>query len=167
MPALAAGNDGIFSDRLVRERIGQFPDITGAEKLVYVPMAADVIHPGHIRIIQTASRYGRVMVGLFTDEAIMEYKKPPLMGYEQRKAVVGQIKGVDEVVPQASRDYAPNLQRHKPACMVHGTDWKTGPLAEMRQKAIDLMATWGGEVIEPEYTQGVSSSELKSRMHGC
>ena len=44
--------------------------------------------------------------------------------------------------------------------MVHGTDWRQGPLADVRQKAIDLMASWGGEVIEPEYTKGVSSSQL-------
>ena len=32
------------------------------------------------------------------------------------------------------------------------------------QKAIDLMATWGGEIVEPEYTQGVSSTEFKERV---
>ena len=48
--------------------------------------------------------------------------------------------------------------------MVHGTDWRTGPLAQVRQKAIDLMAEWGGEVIEPEYTQGVSSTEFKRKV---
>ena len=47
--------------------------------------------------------------------------------------------------------------------MVHGTDWREGPLAEVRQKAIDIMAEWGGEVIEPDYTKGVSSSVLKEK----
>ena len=50
--------------------------------------------------------------------------------------------------------------------MVHGKDWREGPLAETRQKAIELMKQWGGEVIEPDYTQGVSSSVLKKKVRG-
>ena len=60
--------------------------------------------------------------------------------------------------------YSDNLRRYRPDCMVHGTDWRTGPLAQVRQKAIDLMAEWGGEVVEPEYTQGVSSSQFKEKV---
>ena len=44
------------------------------KKLVYVPMAVDIVHPGHINIIKIAATYGEVMVGLFTDEAIATYK---------------------------------------------------------------------------------------------
>lgn len=36
--------------------------------MVYVPMAADILHPGHINILKIASKYGDVIVGLFTDE---------------------------------------------------------------------------------------------------
>jgi len=42
--------------------------------------------------------------------------------------------------------------------LIHGTDWREGPLAVEREKAIIAMKEWGGEVIEPDYTQGVSSS---------
>lgn len=49
--------------------------------------------------------------------------------------------------------------------MIHGTDWRNGPLAQVRQKAIDLMKTWGGQVVEPEYTEGVSSSQIKQKIH--
>ncbi len=133
-------------------------------KKVYLPMAADLIHPGHINIIKTAAQYGDVIVGLFTDEAIASYKKPPMMSFDQRKIVVENIKGVSEVVPQITRDYEDNLRRLKPDYMVHGKDWREGPLADVRQKAIDTMAEWGGEVIEPDYTQGVSSSMLKEKL---
>lgn len=133
------------------------------EKLVYVPMSADIIHPGHINILRKARELGRVMVGLFTDEAIKTYKPDPYMNYEMREIVVSEIKGVDFVVPQVSKDYKPNLIKFHPDYMIHGTDWRSGPLAKVRQEAIDLMATWGGVVVEPEYTQGVSSSELKQK----
>lgn len=130
------------------------------KELVYVPMAVDILHPGHINIIKEAAKYGKVIVGLFSDEAIKSYKRVPYMNYEMRKIIIENIKGVDEVICQEIKDYSSNLIKLKPKYMVHGTDWREGPLADVRQKAIDLMASWGGEVIEPEYTKGVSSSQL-------
>lgn len=130
------------------------------ENLVYVPMAVDILHPGHINIIKEAAKYGKVVVGLFSDEAIKSYKRVPYMSYEMRKIIIENVKGVDEVICQETKDYSDNLIKLKPKYMVHGTDWRDGPLAAVRQKAIDLMASWGGEVIEPEYTKGVSSSQL-------
>ena len=130
------------------------------KELVYVPMAVDILHPGHINIIKEAAKYGKVIVGLFSDEAIKSYKRVPYMNYEMRKIIIENVKGVDEVICQEIKDYSPNLIKLKPKYMVHGTDWREGPLADVRQKAIDLMASWGGEVIEPEYTKGVSSSQI-------
>ena len=40
------------------------------EKIVYVGMSADIIHPGHLNILHEAAKYGRVIVGVLTDEAI-------------------------------------------------------------------------------------------------
>lgn len=134
------------------------------ENLVYVPMVADIVHPGHINIIQRAAELGEVMVGLFSDEAVASYKRVPYMTYEQRKVVIENIKGVAYVVQQETRDYAPNLEKYKPAYMVHGTDWREGPLADVRQKAIDLMASWGGMIVEPEYTEGISSTDVHEKM---
>ena len=147
-----------FSDRIVKERLDK------TELTVYVPMAADIIHPGHINIIKTASRYGKVVVGLFTDEAIASYKRVPYMPYEQRAAVIENIKGVWKVVPQVTRDYDENLRELKPDFMVHGTDWREGPLADVRQKAINTMAEWDGQVVEPEYTKGVSSTMIQKKI---
>ena len=104
------------------------------------------------------------MVGLFTDEAIASYKRIPYMTYEQRKIVIENVKGVDEVVPQLTRDYEDNLRKYKPDYMVHGTDWREGPLADVREKAIKILAEWGGRIIEPEYTQGVSSSLIQKQI---
>ena len=134
------------------------------KKLVYVPMAVDIVHPGHINIIKKASELGEVMVGLFTDEAIASYKNPPYMDYETRKTVIENIKGVSRVVPQQTKDYEPNLRKYKPDYMVHGTDWREGPLADVRAKAIEILAEWGGSIVEPEYTQGISSSLIKKKI---
>lgn len=129
-------------------------------KTVYVGMSADLIHPGHLNIIKEAAKLGEVTVGVLTDAAIASYKRLPYMNYEQRAAVVAQLKGVAHVVPQEQLDYIPNLKKLKPDFVVHGTDWRTGVQAKTRQGVIDTLATWGGRLVEPEYTEGISSTQL-------
>lgn len=129
-------------------------------KKVYVGMSADLIHPGHLNIIKTAAKLGDVTVGLLTDKAIASYKRLPYMNWEQRKEIIKNIRGVDVVVPQETLDYTPNLLKYKPDFVVHGTDWKTGIQKKTRQDVIDVLKEWGGELIEPEYTEGISSTHL-------
>jgi phosphoenolpyruvate phosphomutase len=129
-------------------------------KKVYVAMSADIIHPGHLNIIREASKLGDVTVGVLTDAAIASYKRLPYMSYEQRAAVVAALKGVAEVIPQEQLDYIPNLLKLKPDFVVHGTDWREGVQAKTRQRVIDTLATWGGQLVEPEYTEGISSTQL-------
>ncbi|MEI6095903.1 MAG: phosphoenolpyruvate mutase [Gammaproteobacteria bacterium] len=128
--------------------------------IVYVGMSADLIHPGHVNIIRIGRSYGDVMVGLLTDRAIASYKRLPLMNFDQRLAVVENIKGVTEVVPQETLDYLPNLRKYKPQYVIHGDDWKTGVQAATRQAVISVLAEWDGELIEVPYTTGISSTAL-------
>ena len=134
------------------------------EKLVYVGMSADIIHPGHLNILHEASKYGRVIVGVLTDEAIASYKRLPYLTYDQRSIVVSNLKGVSEVVPQTTLDYRPNLEKLHPDYVVHGDDWKEGVQAKTRQQVIDKLAEWGGQVIDVPYTKGISSTMLNERL---
>ena len=127
-------------------------------------MSADLVHPGHINIIKTAADYGIVIVGVLTDRAIASYKRLPYMNFEQRKQIVENIKGVDRVVPQETLDYVPNLRMLKPDYVVHGDDWKEGVQSETRQRVIDTLAEWGGTLIEPPYTSGISSTQLNKAL---
>ena len=133
-------------------------------KTVYVGMSADLIHPGHLNIVKEAAKLGEVTVGVLTDAAIASYKRLPYMNYEQRAAVVEQLKGVARVIPQTTLDYIPNLKKLKPDFVVHGTDWRNGVQAKTRQGVIDTLATWGGKLVEPEYTEGISSTQLNKAL---
>ncbi|MEN5387962.1 phosphoenolpyruvate mutase [Aliarcobacter skirrowii] len=133
-------------------------------KKVYVGMSADLVHPGHMNILKIAAEYGEVTVGLLTDKAIASYKRLPYMTYSQRKSVIENIKGVKEVIPQNTLDYRPNLELLKPDFVVHGDDWKEGVQAKTRQQVIDTLALWGGELIEPSYTDGISSTALNKSL---
>ncbi|MCK9484190.1 MAG: phosphoenolpyruvate mutase [Candidatus Marinimicrobia bacterium] len=133
-------------------------------KKVYVGMSADLIHPGHLNIINEAQKYGEVIIGLLTDQAIASYKRLPYLTYEQREIIVKAIKGVAEVVPQETLDYVPNLRKIKPDYVVHGDDWKTGIQQDIRAKIINALAEWGGQLIEVPYTKGISSTYLNARV---
>ena len=134
------------------------------KKIVYVGMSADIIHPGHLNILHEAQKYGRVIVGVLTDEAIASYKRLPYLNYEQRSAVVKDLKGVSEVVPQTTLDYRPNLEKIRPDFVVHGDDWKEGIQAKTRQDIIDKLSEWGGKVIDVPYTKGISSTMLNEKL---
>ena len=130
-------------------------------KKVYVGMVADLVHPGHINILKIAAKHGQVTVGLLTDKAAASYKGLPIMSYEKRKIIIENIKGVKNVIMQNTLDYRPNLERIKPDIVVHGDDWKEGVQAKTRQQVIDILAQWGGKLVEVEYTDGISSSSIK------
>ena len=123
-------------------------------------MSADLIHPGHLNILNKAAELGQVTVGVLTDSAIISYKRLPYMDYEQRADIVTNLKAVFEVIPQSTLDYSENLKALKPDYVVHGDDWKDGVQQKTRQNVIDTLAEWGGELVEVPYTQGISSTAL-------
>ena len=129
-------------------------------KKVYVGMSADLLHPGHINILAEAAKRGSVTVGVLTDQAIASYKRLPFMNFEQRRAVVEHIKGVECVIPQHTLDYTENLRAVKPDFVVHGDDWATGVQSKTRSKVVEVLKEWGGELVEIPYTRGISSTQL-------
>ena len=135
-------------------------------KVVYLGMVGDILHPGLINIITEATKLGDVMVGLYTDKAIAAYRRLPYMTYEQRKQVVENIKGVTQVVAQDDYSYIPNLLKYKPNYIIHGDDWKEGRDNELRDAVFKTMHEIGGEVVEIPYTKGINSSSLGKDIRG-
>lgn len=135
-------------------------------KVVYLGMVGDILHPGLINIITEATKLGDVMVGLYTDKAIAAYRRLPYMTYEQRKQVVENIKGVTQVVAQDDYSYIPNLLKYKPNYIIHGDDWKEGRDSELRDAVFKTMHEIGGEVVEIPYTKGINSSSLGKDIRG-
>ncbi len=136
------------------------PLLQKKEKLVYVCMSADLIHPGHLNVIKEASKLGRVMIGLLTDKAIASYKSIPFLEYEQRKEIAENIRGVDQVVEQNTLEHTANLNKYRPDIVVHGDDWQNGSQKEERTRVQTTIAEWGGVIHEIPYTEGISSTQL-------
>ena len=134
------------------------------KKIVYVGLAADIVHEGHINILKTASKLGYVIVGLLTDKAISSYKKLPYFDFNQRKIILENMKYVNEVIEQKTLDYVENLKMVKPNYVVHGDDWKAGIQKKTRDRVIKTIKKWGGKLIEPKYTKNISSSQIKTQI---
>ena len=134
------------------------------KKQVYLPMAADLIHNGHINIIKKANELGEVTIGLLTDNAISKYKRVPFLTFEQRKIVAENIVGVKKVIKQESDDFEYIVRKLKPDFFVHGDDWKKGPQSKERKILIQTMKKWNGIVLEFKYTKNVSSTKIKKNL---
>ena len=134
-------------------------------KKVYVAMSGDLIHHGHINVINKAKSLGEVTVGLLTDSAIAEHKRLPYLEYKNREIIVKNISGVKNVIPQKSRNYKENLMLLKPDYVVHGDDWKVGFRSKIRNEVVLTLSEWGGELVEIPYTKNISSTDMNKYLN--
>ena len=116
-------------------------------------MGADILHTGHLNIINKAKNYGKIIIGLFTGSAIAEYKSLPLINYSQRLEIMKNLKGIYKIVKQDTWDYSKNLYKIKPDYLIHGDDWKVGIQKKTRAKVISILKKWSGKLIEIPYTK--------------
>lgn len=121
-------------------------------KRIYTCFCTDVIHQGHLNIIREAQKYGEVIVGVLTDEAMIRYNRFPLIDFEERFRMVQEIPGVSRTVVQEQIMYDRVLEELKPDYVIHGDNWREGPDRAVRENVIALLQKQGGELIEVPYT---------------
>ncbi|MGI6004416.1 MAG: phosphoenolpyruvate mutase [Christensenellales bacterium] len=131
-------------------------------KKVYMSMSTDVIHHGHIRIINRAAQLGELTIGVLSDEAISRYKRFPLLRYEQRAEIIRNLKGVSHVVEQKKLDYTENLLALKPDIVVHGDNWVHGVQEPIRRQVIKVLKSYGGELVEFPYSESEDIAALEA-----
>mgnify|MGYP006103772235 FL=1 len=131
-------------------------------KTVYVPLAIDILHSGHLNIIKIAKKYGKVVIGLLSDSAVAEYKAIPSLEYNERYKIVKSLKDVNQIIKQDTWDYSYVLNTLKPDYFIHGDDWKRGIQKKTRKKVISILKKNKGKLIEVPYTKNISSSSIKS-----
>ena len=133
-------------------------------KIVYVPLAVDLLHSAHISILKKAKKYGKVIVGLMTDKAISEYKQLPILDYNERYEILSGVKFIDKIVEQKNWDYTENINKYKPDFFIHGDDWKSGIQKNQRKKVIQALKKIKSKLIEVPFSKNISSSEIKSKI---
>ena len=132
-------------------------------KSVYMCFSTDVIHSGHIEIINKAKKLGNLIIGVMSDEAVASYKRFPMLPFEERKTMFENIVGVSCVVEQKTLSYKNILNDLKPDIVVHGDDWKNGIQKPLRDEVILILSSYGGELIEFPYSKNEKYDEIEKR----
>ena len=133
------------------------------DKLVYMCMSTDVIHGGHIKIINKAKKLGKLIIGVLSDEAVTTFKKFPLVPFEERKTLYENLDGVYKVVEQKDLSYRENLLKYKPDYVVHGDNWVTGYQEPVRKEVLEILASYGGILKEFPYSSDKKYKDIDDR----
>ncbi len=144
--------------KMVNERLNEIENRT-----VYMCFSTDIIHSGHIAIIRKAERLGKMIIGVLSDEAVVSYKRFPLMPFDERKTMFENISGVYKVVEQKTLSYKENLEKYHPDYVVHGDDWLTGFQKPIRDEVCCVLASYGGQLVEYPYSKDEKYEELEKR----
>ena len=97
------------------------------EKKVFVNGTFDLLHRGHLELLNYARSFGYVIVGIDTDECIKEKKGPtrPIHNQEERKFHLENLKSVDEVIFFSSEpEFEGLIKSLEPDIIIVGSDWK-------------------------------------------
>ncbi len=129
-------------------------------RTVYMCFSTDILHSGHIAIIKKAARLGKIIIGVMSDEAIVSYKRFPLVPFKERRILFENLSGVYKVVEQNSLSYAENLRKYKPTYVVHGDDWCEGFQKPVRDEVVSVLAEYGGRLVEYPYTNDANLTKL-------
>ncbi len=121
-------------------------------KTVYTCFCTDIVHEGHLNIIREAKKRGKVIVGALSDKALIRFNKFPTLSQEERVRLYRGIEGVEEVVIQDDAMYDDVITLIHPDYVVHGDNWKEGPESAIREHVLELLAQYGGELIDVPYT---------------
>ncbi|MBQ0028442.1 MAG: phosphoenolpyruvate mutase [Lachnospiraceae bacterium] len=122
-------------------------------KKVYACFCTDVIHDGHLNIVAEAKKYGSVIIGVLSDEALIRYNRFPTVSQEERIKLYKSIDGVEKVIVQSEMQYDDVISLLKPDYVIHGDNWKNGPEIAIRDHLVELLNEYGGKLIEVEYTR--------------
>ena len=132
-------------------------------RTVYMCFSTDILHSGHIALINKAKKLGKLIIGVLTDEVVASYKRFPLVPFNERKALFENIGGVYKVVKQSELSYRENLEKYKPTYVVHGDDWKEGLQKPIRDEVASVLASYGGRLIEYPYSTDERYEQLDKR----
>ncbi len=121
-------------------------------KKVYACFCTDVIHEGHLNILNNAKKYGEVVVGVLADAAMVRYNRFPTASLEERIEQVKATGLADEVIVQNDIMYDAVIEQVRPDYVIHGDNWAEGPENAIRENVIKCLEKFGGELIEVPYT---------------
>jgi D-beta-D-heptose 7-phosphate kinase/D-beta-D-heptose 1-phosphate adenosyltransferase len=157
----AVSHDEVFQSNLCENRpiVSTIEEVVAknlAKKIVLANGCFDIIHGGHIHLLEEASKMGdTLVVALNTDESVRKLKgrKRPYISQEHRARTISGIKGVDYVV---FFDEIENLLAElAPDVIVKGEDWKGKDTYEKKYLKVN-----GGVMVYVDFKEDLSSTKI-------
>ena len=133
-------------------------------RTVYMCFSTDILHSGHINIIKKASRLGKLIIGVLSDEAVISYKRFPLLPFAERKSMFESLSNVYKVVEQKTLSYKDNIVAYQPTYVVHGDDWVSGFQRPIRDEVVSELAVYGGQLVEFPYAGGKKYEDVEKNV---
>ena len=134
-------------------------------KIVYSYYVLDIVHKGHLHMMKNskamAGEDGKLIVGILTDEAVMEKKPRPILSFEERMDLASSIKYVDGVVAQSSYSPLENIKHIRPDILMESSSHDEADINKCR----DYMESIGGRVIVIPYYPAQSSTNIKKTIN--
>lgn len=122
----------------------------------------DIIHPGHIDLLERAKALGtKLIVGLNSDESVRKIKGDgrPVINQDERMAVLLGLRSVDEVVIFDELTPEKLIHRIRPEILVKGGDWQPNEII-----GADFVIANGGQVFSLPLLDGFSSSNIVEKL---
>lgn len=133
-------------------------------KIVYTCFCTDVIHEGHMNIINEAKKNGDVIVGVLSDEAVIRFNRFMTISLEERVALAKSIPGIKDVVIQKDINYVDVIEKLHPDIVIHGDNWLIEPKLSIRTKVQEQLNSYGGIIIDVPYTYNENVKRIDMRM---
>jgi len=128
-------------------------------KVVYAYVCGDILHEGHLLHLENAKALGdKLVVGVLTDEAVMEMRKRPTIPFKERMGLIRSLKCVDCAIPQNEYSPANNLKAIQPDIHIESTSHIGNPYLKQLKKVFK------GRIIMMPYYPEQSSTAIKNKI---
>jgi len=128
------------------------------ERVVFTNGCFDLLHVGHISLLEQARRYGdRLVVAVNSDDSVRALKGPsrPIVGERERVGVLAALAAIDAVVVFEEQTPLELIVAIKPDVIVKGGDYNPNTVVGAKE-----VESWGGEVRIIPLVEGHSTTRL-------
>ena len=132
--------------------------------IVYTCFCTDIIHEGHLNLIEVAKEYGDVVVGVLCDSEMVKYNRFPLKSTSERVKLVEEIPDVKKVIIQKKIMYDDVVKEIRPDYIIHGDNWADESMKVIKKNILNVLDEYGGELIEVPYTFNEKIQKIDKQM---
>lgn len=132
--------------------------------VVFTNGVFDLLHPGHIEVLDMARREGATLVvGLNSDDSVKRLKGPtrPVRSTAERAMVLAGLEAVDAVVVFDQDTPFELVQRLQPDVIVKGGDYSPDTIV-----GAEVVTARGGRVVVVPLVAGQSTTSIIEKLRG-